>query len=380
MLTLQSVLSRYYLSYASGRRVRADVQRAAQRILECGTAALGTHVQHCGCGHIARLAFNSCRHRYCPQCSGGRRAQWLNRISGELLPCDHVHVIFTIPEALNSFWRFNRVLFSNLLMQASRESLQQLLGDEKYLGAQPGIISALHTWGRNLSVHPHVHCLVTAGGQRDGAFVVQKRSTLLPSKVLMIVFRARLRVLLRRAIERGELSIPTSLTTVRSLSLLNRLGREPWNVRIQERYRDGVSVAGYLARYITGGPIGNRRLAAITAESVTFRYRDHRDGEEKLMSLSPDVFLARWLEHVPPRGLRMIRRSGLYANCHKAFREELRSRVEPKLPAAPPQVPLEPERCPRCNELVRTYELFRPRTMPNERCRWAQTRAMGQPP
>ncbi|MDB4614103.1 transposase [bacterium] len=259
-------------------------------------------------------------------------------------------------------WRFNRSLFAKLLMQASRESLQKLLADPKYLGATPGIISALHTWGRNLSIHPHVHCLVTAGGvDRSGRFIEQQRSTLLPARVLMIVFRGRLRSLLKSAIANGELVMPRSLTVAKSQSLLNRLGRTNWNVRIQERYRHGVSVAGYLARYIAGGPMSDRRLQNVTGTEVAFRYRDYRGGQDKVMRLKPHEFLARWFEHVPPRGLRMIRRSGLYANCHAGLRRAIRGEAASSSPQrTQPRIRLDPERCPECNNQIVTTELSCP--------------------
>lgn len=362
-VTISSVVARFYSAYARTRRLRADVQRAARSIIDCGTTALGAHVQRCDCGHIERIRYNSCRHRCCPACRGGRRAQWLESISSQLLPCDHVHVIFTVPEPLNVFWRFNRRLFADLLLQSARESLLELLADPQYLGAQPGIVSALHTWGSNLSVHPHVHCLVTAGGvDASGEFVKQQRKTLLPARVLMIVFRAKLRVLLKAAIDDGRMALPASHTAARSHSLLNRLGRTAWNVRITERYKHGVSVAGYLARYITGGPLSDRRLHTVSNSEIAFRYRDYRDGREKLMRLAPAAFLDRWFEHVPPRGLRMIRRSGLYANCHAALRQRIRHehRAEATALATPTVIALEPERCPLCNTPVMPTELSRP--------------------
>ncbi|MDA0835253.1 MAG: IS91 family transposase [Planctomycetota bacterium] len=352
--SLQSILNTHYTRYAKSRRLRADVQRAAHRIRDCQTAALGGHVERCECGHVSRIRYNSCRHRSCPQCRGGRRAQWLEQLSSQLLPCDHVHVIFTVPDGLNSIWQFNRILFSDLLMQAARESLDELLRDAKYLGACPGIISALHTWGRNLSVHPHVHCLVTAGGiDGDGRFVPLPGQTLLPARVLMAVFRGKLRHLLLQAIDEGRLRIPTGTSVARVQSLLNRLGRIPWNVRIQERYSHGISVAGYLARYMTGGPISNRRICSVTDAAVVFWYRDHRDGVKKRMSLTPDDFLSRWFEHVPPRGLRMLRRSGLYANSCSKKREAIQRQLRASPNGTRETVfALEPERCPVCNTKV----------------------------
>ena len=361
--TLQGIIAIHYARYSATRRLRADVQRAAYCIRDCQTSALGAHVECCECGQISRIRYNSCRHRSCPQCQGGRRAQWLQQLSSQLLPCDHVHVIFTIPGPLNKLWQFNRALFSDLLMRAARESLDELLTNPKYLGAKPGIISALHTWGRNLSVHPHVHCLVTAGGiDAEGRFVPLEGKTLLPARVLMAVFRGKFRHALKAAIHRGRLIIPKAMTVACVQSLLNRLGRLAWNVRIQQRYPHGVSVAGYLARYMTGGPISNRRIHSATQTEVTFWYRDHRDGAKKLMRLTPDEFLSRWFEHIPPRGLRMIRRSGLYANSCAKKRAEIQrqllasttnhsaTKCDKKSLAA--VFPLEPERCPVCNTAV----------------------------
>ena len=361
-LSLQCVLQRHYVGFAKGRRLRADVQRAAHRIRDCQTAALGSHVERCECGQTSRIRYNSCRHRSCPQCQGGRRAQWLQQLTSQLLPCDHVHVIFTVPDRLNVLWQFNRVLFADLLLRAARQSLDELLADPKYLGARPGIISALHTWGRNLSVHPHAHCLVTAGGiDADGRFLPLQGETLLPARVLMAVFRGKLRHLLKLAVEEGRLVIPPSTTVARVQSLLNRLGRVPWNVRIQERYLHGVSVAGYLARYITGGPISNRRIHSISSTEVAFWYRDHRDGAKKLLRLTPDEFLSRWFEHIPPRGLRTIRRSGLYANSCAQQREQIQQQILASRKESPQSVSahqsptvftLEPERCCLCNTYV----------------------------
>lgn len=362
-LTIEGIIRRYYPRYAATHRLRADVIRAAERILACRTAELGGHIARCECGHVCTIRYNSCRHRCCPVCRGGQRAEWLEKLDRELLPCDHVHVIFTVPAELNVVWQFNRRVFAGLLLTAARESLVTLLADPKYLGARPGIISALHTWGRNLSVHPHVHCLVTAGGlNSQGEFVNQQRSTLLPARVLRSVFRGILRQQLKEALDAGRLTPPAGRRTAQVHSLLNRMGRVDWNVRIEERCRAGVSIAGYLARYITGGPISNARIVAVQDDHVTFRYRDYHDGAEKHMRLTAEEFLRRWFEHVPPRGLRAMRRSGLYATAHKATRQRLRATLpEPAEPAVNPRNRLEPECCPLCNSPVRRRdEVLRP--------------------
>ena len=367
---VRTIIARYYSAWSAGRKLRVDVLRAASAIINCRTEHLGSHLESCDCGHISNVKFNSCRHRSCPQCRGGRRADWLRQVTSDLLPCDHAHIIFTVPEQLNVLWQFNRALFADKLMTAARESLEQLLADPRYLGAKPAIISALHTWGRNLSIHPHVHCLVSAGGiDSDGQFVKSVRSVLVPARVLHAVFRGKLCDLLKKAIVSGDLVIPTLMTAAKCHSLLNRMGRVRWNVRLQERYPHGVSVAGYLARYMAGGPISDKRICLVTDSTVVFKYRDHRDGEEKRMKLPPQEFLSRWFEHVPPRGLRMIRRSGLYANCCRKARQAICAQLESTSPAVSVAEPraavaqvcaLDPERCPRCNTCVTVRSVYHP--------------------
>lgn len=322
--TVRGVITDHYRTYAARRRLRADVINAAERIIRCRTASLGEYTLECECGHVRRTQYRSCRHRCCPQCRGGRRAQWLEQTAKRLLPCDHVHVIFTVPDTLNRLWQFNRSLFAALLMTAAREALTELLEDPKYLGATPGILSVLHTWGRNLSIHPHVHCLVTAGGlSASGEFRTSTRKALLPAKVLMQVFRGKFRASLLEALAAERLRLPPDLSVAKCRSRLNRCGVVDWNVRVEERVPSGVPVAGYLARYLTGGPMSDRRLVSVSAEEVVFQYRDFRDGSTRPLRLTPEQFLDRWFEHVPPKGLRTVRYAGLYANCHQATRARL---------------------------------------------------------
>ncbi len=156
------------------------------------------------------------------------------------------------------------------------------------------------------------------------------------------------------------------MTEAKCHSLINRLGRVNWNVRVQKRYPHGVSVAGYLARYLVGGPISDKRLCSVTSDEIVFLYKDHRDGQEKRMTLSPGDFLTRWFEDVPPRGLRTIRRSGLYANSCRKVCNVLRAPLGSAPPASEPQAAasrvcgLDHERCPECNTPVVVRFVYRP--------------------
>src|SRR5262245_2071806 len=206
---------------------------------------------------------------------------------------------------------------SALLFQAVRETLSTLLADPKYLGAQPGILAALHTWSQTLVLHPHLHCLVTGGGLTpDGRWQAVRNGFLLPVRVVMAVLRGKMLDAIRRALTRGELVRPEGLHPQQGLNLLNRLGhprKTRWNVRIMERYAHGAGVVTYLARYLRGGLLKNARLVAWDGDRVTFTYRARREEADagpaspQRMTLPVADFLQRWLLHVPVPQTRTVR-------------------------------------------------------------------------
>lgn len=313
---------------------------------DCRTAEMGSHRIYCPHGHESRLAYNSCRHRVCPKCSSVSRELWLDGWRTRLLNCPHFHVVFTTPHQLLPLWRYNRRVFADALFAAASGALKKLLGDPKYLGARPGLLAALHTWSQALAAHVHLHVLVTAGGysQTDGAasWHKAKKNCLLPRKVLMMVFRGMLRAELLQALERGELTVPPNTSEAKLRGLLNRLGRTTWNVKILDRYDHGVGVATYLARYLKGGPISNRRLLKFERDGVRFRCRPRSKVEATTSTthLVMDDFLLRLLQHVPPRGLRVVRGYGLYAGGQRVLLNEARSLLgQIALPAGPPDSP-----------------------------------------
>src|SRR5205823_11951621 len=243
LLTLQDICCASYPAYERTHPLPAHVRRAARAIMQCRTAALGGHVQACPDGHVARVWYNSCRHRSCPQCAYLQTERWLAFQQARLLACDHYHVIFTLPHELNPLWLANVSVMSTLLFQAVRDTLGTLLADPKYLGAQPGILAALHTWSQTLVLHPHVHCLVTGGGlSPDGRWVAVRNGFLLPARVVMAVFRGKRLAAIRQALAREALALPEGIQPQQMRHLLTRLGhprKTTWNVRIMERYRHG---------------------------------------------------------------------------------------------------------------------------------------------
>lgn len=353
-LTVRQILQTYFDDFAARRPLSADMRRAAWRMRNCRTAAMGGHVISCPHGHVHRIAYNSCRHRSCPQCSLLPRECWLSDWRARLLDCPHFHVIFTTPHDLLPLWRYNKRGFASALFAAASRALLELLADEKYLGARVGLLAALHTWSQTLAGHVHLHVLVTAGGLTEsGRWRAAKKSCLLPRKVLMLVFRGKLRDELLKALNRGELTLPPGTSEAGLRSLLNKLGRLVWNVKILDRYDHGQGVATYLARYLKGGPISNGRLLALRGGRVFFRCRASDGGESgrrrpPRISLAVDDFLARLLEHVPPRNLQTVRGYGLYAgNRRERLNGARRAVGQAPLPQPLPAGPTWQELCER---------------------------------
>lgn len=335
--------------------------RAARDIQQCRTPAAGRHIRACPDGHTARIFYNSCRHRACPQCSHARIESWIEARAQQHLPCDHYHVIFTVPHELEPLWHRNRTRMNDLLFRTVRETLLELLGDPKYLGARPGVLAALHTWGRTLTFHPHVHALVTGGGWDGKAFKPVRNGYLLPFRVVRALFRGKFLAALRTALAQQALVLPADLSQTRLANLLRRLHRHPWNVHVSERYSHALGVAIYLGRYLRGGPIANSRLLGLDERGVRFRYTDHRDRRSKAMLLPLEHFIRRVVWHVPEPGRHLIRYWGLYARSSAAPLGQARASLErtggplrrprPRAPLRPTHPRVQRQRsCPVCGQ------------------------------
>lgn len=341
--TLRAIFQEHFERYAQRHRLPVYVHRAAYWIARCRTAELGGHVRRCPAGHIERAFYNSCHQRICPQCQALEVERWLERARARLLACAHHHLIFTIPHELNALWRWNRGPMAKLLLGAVRAVLFELLGDPKYLGATPAFLAALHTWGRSLSLHPHVHVLAADGGLgNDGAWIGPRRSHFLPARVLMLVFRGKFLAALHEALERGRLRVPPDTSRARLHALLHCLGRKKWNVHLRARYAHGAGVAAYLARYLRGGPLKNTQLLPAEGGTVRFRYCPHRDEEDGragsiVMTLDAEAFLARYLAHLPVPGLQALRGYGLYgARAGRALNRARAALGQPAVETPPP--------------------------------------------
>jgi len=295
-------------------------------IARCRTAALGGHIDACTrCGHRAAISYNSCRNRHCPKCQTGARERWLEARRRELLPSPYVHVVFTLPPQLAMLALQNKKIIYGLLLRASAETLLEVARNPKHLGAEIGFFSVLHTWNQKLQLHPHVHCVVAAGGlSLDHTRWIRSRPRFfLPIRVLRRGFRGKFVAGLKSAFQRGRLHLSGELAQLGQPKLfagwLRSLFQKDWVVYAKPPFGGPEYVLQYLARYTHRVAISNHRLVSFTDGQVTFRWRDSaHHNASKLMTLSLDEFLRRFLLHLLPKSFVRIRHFGLLANRHRA--------------------------------------------------------------
>ena len=295
-------------------------------IARCRTAALGGHLDQCTrCGHRATISYNSCRNRHCPKCQTAARERWIAARQRELLPTRYVHVVFTLPAQLAPLAQQNRKFLYGLLLRVTAETLLEVARDPRHFGAEIGFFSVLHTWSQKLSLHPHVHCVIPAGGLSldHTHWVASQNRFFLPLKVLSRVFRGKFVAGLQQAFHNSRLSFHGTLAPLaRSKTFaawLRPLFRKDWVVYAKPPFGGPEYVLQYLGRYTHRVAISNHRLLSFADGKVTFRWRDSaHHNEQKLMSLSLDEFLRRFLLHLLPKGFVRIRNFGFLANRRRA--------------------------------------------------------------
>jgi hypothetical protein len=338
-----------------------NVLRAIER---CRTSALGGHVDDCPrCGHTA-ISYNSCRNRHCPKCQAQARQRWLAAQQQQLLGVKYFHVVFTLPHELIPLCQSNPKILYDLLFQTSAATMLEVAADPKHLGAKIGFLSILHTWSQNLLPHPHVHCVIPAGGLSADhqRWVHPKYPFFLPVKVLSRVFRGKFVASLKRAYRKKLLRFSrTSLLREEPkqfLAFVRTLFRQDWIVYAKPAFGGAEQVLKYLGRYTHRVAISNHRLLAFDGERVTFRWKDYAHGKkQRKMTLTAQEFLRRFVQHVLPRGFVRIRHFGFLANsCRAALLPRARQLLtitrpcEPRVQtdSAPPTW-----RCPHCGGAMR---------------------------
>lgn len=295
--------------------------RVLRAIEGCRTAALGGHLDQCSrCGHQA-ISYNSCRNRHCAKCQTNARDKWLAAREAELLHTRYVHVVFTLPHQLSQLALANKRIVYDLLLRASAATLLEIAADPKHLGAEIGFLSVLHTWGQNVLHHPHVHCVIPGGGlSPDHQHWLHPRyAFFLAVKVLSRVFRGKFTAGLKGAFRKRQLAFPGSLRPLAEerafRSFLRLLFRQDWVVYAKPPFGGPLHVLHYLAQYTHRVAISNHRIVAFADGQVTFRWKDYAHGsKQKLMTVTAEEFLRRFLLHVLPHGFVRIRFFGFLAN------------------------------------------------------------------
>jgi hypothetical protein len=348
-----------------GQVLSPQQRKAFQAIRDCRTAALGGHVEQCDeCGHRV-ISYNSCRDRHCPKCQATSRAKWLAAREAELLPVPYFHVVFTLPQKIGGLALQNAREIYRILFRAVSETLLTIAADPRRLGAAIGFLAVLHTWGQNLHLHPHLHCVVPGGGIGAGArWVGCRKSFFLPVRVLSRLFRKKFLIYLRKAFRKGKLRFHGEMAALTNPAtfeaLCRQAGRIEWVVYAKPPFGGPRQVLKYLARYTHRVAISNRRLLSLQDGKVTFQWKDYASGNKtKTMTLDAVEFIRRFLLHILPAGFVRIRQYGFLANRTRRVKLALCRAliVAPPAPAGSALI-IDRDRCndqrdrtlcPRCN-------------------------------
>lgn len=293
-------------------------------IRRCRTAALGGHIDVCSdCGFV-KLSYNSCRNRHCPKCLGDNSTKWIHNQTKDLLPVPYFHVVFTLPQDLNPLCLHSPSMIYNFLFESAWQTIQAFSMDPKYLGAKSGMIAILHTWGQNLSLHPHLHCIIPGGGVDQNEcwkFTRSKGKYLFPIKAMSLVFRGKFMAQLNHS----DLSICPSLQ--------KSLWSKPWIVYAKRPFASVHAVIEYLARYTHKIAISNHRICHIDDAVVTFKYKDYRqNGLTKNLTLTHEEFIRRFSMHIMDKRFVRIRHYGILSSTWKRGKlQALQSKLKVKL-------------------------------------------------
>lgn len=341
MPSLAEVLRRHWPAYERKYRARLlpSHRRAVSAILSCRTPALGGQLYRCDCGR-EHYAYHSCNHRACPQCGHADATEWLNRQRRKLLPVPYYLVTFTVPAQLRRLIRSSQKSLYPLLLRESATALRDVAREHKDLGAEIGLLAVLQTWTRDLRYHPHVHCIVPAGGlSSDGLrWVSPKREDyFLPQAALAMRFRTRLKQALQQ-------DYP---------ALLPQIPRAAWSldwVADVQPVGTGEPALKYLAAYVYRTAFSAERIVADDGQFVTFTYKDSKDRDSRSVRLPAEAFLHRFLQHVLPTGLQRVRHFGFLSAAAKAKWQRVRTLLDWQIPSTTPPPPLPTPQCPCCHK------------------------------
>ena len=319
MEKIKEILNKGLDEYESSHKIVGYKKSTIKAIKNCKTEKMGAHKYVCDeCGY-EEIAYNSCRNRHCPNCQTGKKLKWIEARKEEVLNIKYYHIVFTIPSELYTIAIQNQEKIYKILFKSSAETVQELARDEKYLGAEIGFFSILHTWGQNLMYHPHVHMVVTGGGlTKTLKWKEKEEDFFIPVKVMSKVFRGKF----LEYIKKEKLEYYKKMKEYENPAIYNELMRKmyekDWIVYCKEPFKNANSVIEYLGRYTHRVAISNERILKIEEGKVTFKWRDYKDGNQmKEMTVSIEEFIRRFMLHILPPRFMKIRYYGLLGNKNK---------------------------------------------------------------
>lgn len=328
---IREIFQRFLPEYLTDHTPSPQQQKTAECISKCKSGFLGYNVSYCEeCGHIEIHAC-SCNNRHCPCCQSPVEQKWIMERNSELIErIAYYHAIFTVPSELNPLIYSNQKLLYNLMFHCASDTLLELCGDKKYLGATPGIVSVLHTQGQKLNYHPHIHTMLSGGGlTRTGQFIeAAHKGYLLPKEAMGRLFRGKFLAALKKYRDSRKLIYSGDCTHLRNRynwkEFIDMLYHKPWIPHIKETFNGFGNAVTYLARYVFRSAISNNRIDSVDDNGVTFHYKDYADdGKTKQLHMDGTEFIDAFLMHVLPKGFCRVRFSGYLSNCHKTEKLKL---------------------------------------------------------
>lgn len=327
MSSLQEIITKHGEEYIIRNKLPCNILKALSSIESCKTASLGGHIYKCDeCGETT-IAYNSCRNRHCPKCQAYAKELWIYERSKSLLPTHYFHIVFTIPEQLNSLVLFNQKELYSILFTSVSETLLELAKDKKYLGADIGFTSILHTWGQNLMNHPHIHCITPGGGLSldKSKWIKSKKKFFIPVKVLSRKFRGKFLYYLNKLYLNNKLTFPKSISELSSRNVFNEfkdsLYKKEWIVYSKAPFSSAEYVLQYLGRYTHRVAISDNRIIKVDKNNVFFKWRDYKDkNKQKVMTLKANEFIRRFTMHILPDRFVKIRHYGILGNRNKKLK------------------------------------------------------------
>ena len=321
-IEIADIFRKYMITFLSDHIITKQHRKVISAIMNCRTGVLGGHLEKCSNREFdyETNAYNSCRDRHCPKCTGTKRIKWVSQRLKEILPTHYFHVIFTLPSALRQLALHNQAVIYDLFFKTSSYTMKRFSQDKQYLGAKMGFMGILHSWGQTLSYHPHLHYIVTGGGLSDGntqwVRLPYQKKFIFPVKAMSKVMMGRFIHLLKDCYQKHLLRFPGNLkdisTPYRFKQFCSNLYQQSWYIYAKPPYTGPDRVIRYFGRYTHRVAISNDRLLNIDNNTITFQYRDYKDNSQmKTMTLSANSFIQRFLWHILPSGFRKIRYYGI---------------------------------------------------------------------